>query len=551
MPNQHRKVGYILLTLLVVVLVAVVGLVIAYAAGPTGTVAVPDSVYGQNSWLNITPGSDPSQLCFSWATNNQDVAGFVYTPELDVQTSAQGTYPLPVPEVQIVKLHGHVTAANVDFDTNPNVQTFYGVCLQAFVNNAPANPAWYQNKVTVAGLDNSSTYAYRVGPSATSSASTLANSNNPSIPKAWSSTYTFQTQNPNGTFSFIAVGDPQIGANTSGSTPIPGGSALEPSGQASNVLGYDAAGWQNSVAAFTSSDPTASFVVSVGDEIDNQSSQSGADPQYDAYFSPLKLLGLPVATIDGNHDYALGQYYGYHYNQPNQSTQYGVSQFGNDGDYWFRYGNALFMVINDNTISVATHDVFIGQAIAANQDARWRVVCFHHSLYSDDSHTFDNDILLRRSTYPAIFDKYHIDVVLAGHDHSFTRSFQMLGGVPVSKDRMRTAKDGSVTVKDPDGTLYMTLDSGSGSKYYQLNQAYWNPTTGQITYPVYTADYWQQDEPTFSQITVSDNQFQIVTYEIVNGATDQSSQNKQVIDNYTIVKHSGPFPSGPFPSHFF
>ncbi len=50
----------------------------------------------------------------------------------------------------------------------------------------------------------------------------------------------------------------------------------------------------------------------------------------------------------------MGEYYGFHYNQPNISTVNGVS-YGNDGDYWFTYGNTLFMVLNSNTESAATH----------------------------------------------------------------------------------------------------------------------------------------------------------------------------------------------------
>jgi hypothetical protein len=271
-------------------------------------------------------------------------------------------------------------------------------------------------------------------------------------------------------------------------------------------------------------------LLSLGDEVDNSSSQAGVDPQYNAYFSPMQLLSLPVATMDGNHDYGLGQYYGYHYNLPNLSTQYGVSQFGNDGDYWYTYGNALFIVINSNTLSATTHDVFIGQAIAANPKAAWRIVSFHHALYSDADHALDVDILFRRSAYPAIFDKYHIDVVFAGHDHTFTRTYQMLGGLPVSKDKMVMGADSSVTVTDPAGTLYMTLNSGSGSKFYPLNPSFIDPETGVITFPVYVAHHWQQNQPTFSRVSIGGNSLSIVTVSTNNPSSP--------IDNYTIVKSS-------------
>jgi len=472
-------------------------------AGGVATADVPDATSYPNAWLNITPGSNPSHLEISWATKSSDLTSFIYDLQDDILSTSTISYDLPVPQVQIVKLARHQSPAGVSFDGNPLTKTFQGVTLKAYVTQSGSTSAagWFQNKVTVSGLEPSSTYAYRVGYGTT-----------------WSGTYSFTTGNPEA-LTFIAVGDPQIGASTGG--------VHEPPGQAGNVLPYDIATWQSSLTTMVQSVPNAAFLLSLGDQIDNTSSQAGADAQYDGYFSPAQLLGLPVATIDGNHDYGLGQYYGYHYSLPNQSAQYGATQFGNDGDYWFRYGKALFMVLNSNTLSASTHDVFLRKAITSNRDAIWRIVCFHHALYSIAEHGFDNDILFRRPAYSAIFDKYGIDVVLSGHDHSFTRSFQLIGGVPVSKERTRTAKDGSVVAVNPEGTLYMTLNSGSGSKFYDLNSAYVD-ASGNVTYPVFVANFWQGYLPSFSRVSLDEHFFSIVTYSV--------NDVSKPIDSYTIVK---------------
>jgi len=437
---------------------------------------VPDAVHSPNSWLNISPGSNATQLNFSWATRHADTT-YIRT---------RGIYPIQEPEVQIINV------------STGDTTTFFGVTIQACYTTSAGTVAagWFQNKVTVKGLALSSSYKYRVG-----------------YDTVWRGFYTFQTRNTSASFSFIAVGDPQLGAATNPAPPA----------QAGNVLVYDSAGWQNTIAVATQMIPNASFLLSAGDQIDNTSSQSGVDSQYNVYFNPLPLLSLPVVAIDGNHDYGLGPYFGYHYNLANQSSDCGVTKYGNDGDYWFIYGNALFMVLNSNTLSAATHDVFIGKAIAANPNATWKIVSFHHSLYSDGYHT--TDILFRRSAYPLVFDKYNIDVVLSGHDHSYTRSYQMLGGIPVSR-----AGD-SIKAVNPRGTLYMTLNSGSGSKYYQLNTAY--TVNGVTTYPAWSAVFWQQNQPTFSDITISSDTFSIVTYAITNNLTTR-------IDGYTIVKNGSP-----------
>ena len=487
--------------------IKVLGMCTALLAAGAASGDVPDAKSPPNAWMNIAPGSNPTRLEFSWATNNSNLTSFTYPLQDDILSTSTISANLPVPQVQVVKLAKHQDASSVSFDGNPLAKTFQGVTLKAYVTQSGNTSAagWYQNKVTVSGLEPNSAYAYRVGYGTT-----------------WSGTYSFKTANPE-SFTFIAVGDPQIGASTGG--------VHAPPGQVGNVLPYDINAWQSSMATMVQSVPNAAFLVSLGDQIEDTSSQANADAQYTGYFSPSQLLGLPVATIDGNHDYGLGQYYAYHYNLPNQSTQYGATQYGNDGDYWFRYGKVLFMVLNSNTLSASTHDVFLQKAIAANRNATWRIVCFHHALYSIADHGFDNDILFRRSAYTAIFDKHGIDVVLSGHDHSFTRSFQLVGGVPVSKDRIRTAKDGSVVAYYPEGTLYMTLNSGSGSKFYDLNSAYVD-ASGNVTYPVFVASYWQGYVPSFSRVSVDEHSFSVVTYALNNMS--------KPIDSYTIVKGDHP-----------
>ncbi len=111
-------------------------------------------------------------------------------------------------------------------------------------------------------------------------------------------------------------------------------------------------------------------------------------------------------------------------------------------------------------------------------------------------------------------DKYDVDLVLNGHDHYYTRSFQMYGGVPVD-----TVKTHQVT--NPKGTVYFTLDSGTGSKYYKYN------TTADHSFSAFG---WQNNVPTYTYANVTDNAFTLTTY-AVNSDTP--------IDTYTISKNAG------------
>jgi hypothetical protein len=310
-------------------------------------------------------------------------------------------------------------------------RSFFGsqaeVKATQFNTSDASAPGAYANKVIVTGLDGSSSYVYRVDDG-----------------EEWSGAYSFATRNER-SFGFLVVGDPQLGAASTGP----------------ETLDSDTAGWTDTLDKATGKYPSASFLLSLGDQVNDYDKREAQDAEYIAYFSPARLKSLPVATGDGNHDFQMGEYYGYHYNPPNLSSPYG-SSYGNDGDSWFAYGDALFLMLNSNTESVATHDLFIRDAIAENPGAKWRIVGFHHAIYSEAEHFNDPDVVDRRNNYAPIFDRYRINLVLQGRDHSYTRTYQMLGGKP-RKDQAANA-DGALV--DPTGTLYLTFDSGSGSKFY-------------------------------------------------------------------------------------
>lgn len=334
-----------------------------------------------------------------------------------------------------------------------------------------ANDGQYSNQVTVTGLEAGVTYAYQ-----------LVNGEDRS------EIHTFTTGSK-GAFSFAYVGDPQIGA---------GGNVVN-----------DTNGWANTLNQVATSDifSDISFMLSAGDQVNNASSES----EYDGYLNHEALAGLPVATVIGNHDSG-SDAYNEHFNLANESTEYGTTAAG--GDSWFVYNNVLFLVLNSNDQSAAEHKAFMEAAIAANPDVDWKIVTFHHSLYTVASHAYDSDILSRRQNWVPIFDELGIDVVLQGHDHVYCRSYIMDGLTPIT-DASTYNDAGYSSITNPDGILYVTANSGSGSKTYNIK----NETFA------YSAVQNQEHIANVSKITVSDEAFTITTYR----ATDMS-----VIDTFTI-----------------
>lgn len=134
----------------------------------------------------------------------------------------------------------------------------------------------------------------------------------------------------------------------------------------------------------------ASFVVSAGDQVQTTKKKSPgksemtSEIEYTGYLSPDVLKSLPVATTVGNHD-ADNANYTYHFNIPNSSDLGSNGVVG--GDYYFTYGNTLFMMLNTQDTNAAEHKQFMEQAIAANPNCTWRVVTLHQDIYGSAEHS--------------------------------------------------------------------------------------------------------------------------------------------------------------------
>jgi 3',5'-cyclic AMP phosphodiesterase CpdA len=177
------------------------------------------------------------------------------------------------------------------------------------------------------------------------------------------------------------------------------------------------------------------------------------------------------------------------------------------------------MVLNTNNSSATSHSEFMAEAIAANPGALWKVVVFHHSLYSSARHVDDVDDL--RTSLVPVMDDHDIDVVLAGHDHFYARSYP-LSNFEVAEDNSNVDEAGRVV--DPSGTVYFTADSASGSKYYDFNEI-----EGYTNY--YLAAYSQPNEPSYLNVEV-----QALTYGDTFTVSAYLTADGSMIDTYTILK---------------
>lgn len=326
------------------------------------------------------------------------------------------------------------------------------------------------NEARIAGLQPNAQYVYRIGDGKGN----------------WSGRNTFTTRSSD-RFNFLLMGDPQIG------------SSWWPS--------RDRKGWNDTLKKAVAKYPDTSFIQSVGDQVDNPESEK----DYRDFLEPEVLKRIPAATTIGNHDNS--PYYGYHFNVPNEASGLGDTK-ESGGDYYFTYGDALFMNLNTNSPDTGEHAAFMEKAVqeTASLEPKWKIVVFHHSIYSVGGHAGETEIInLRKGLVPSI-DALEIDAVLMGHDHSYARTYQMKNFKPTEN---QPAKNKAAV--SPEGTVYLTANSSSGSKYYDLSDSA-SP---------YVAVKAQLEVPTFTNVEVTPSSLSFETYR-----TDTMKR----VDRYKIIK---------------
>ena len=367
-----------------------------------------------------------------------------------------------------------------------DAQEFKGTATEINRSNQK-NTYKASNKVTVEGLfEENTTYYY----------SYTDDVKNPN----WSEVQSYTTKKTTN-FQTILVGDPQIGASGS-----------QGQGTADDInIAVDTFNWNKTLEQAKITAPNASFILSAGDQIDYAGTDSSdgknvRESEYAGFTYPALLRMLPLATTIGNHE-SKGTDYKYHYNNPNSEDGLGSTNSGSD--YYFSYGNVLFISLNSNNRNTVEHRELLKKAVESNPDVKWKVVMFHHDIYGSGQPHSDTDGANLRALFAPLMDEFGIDMCLTGHDHSYARSYLMADGPAIQYDD-------SVAI-NPEGTLYIAAGSASGSKFYKL------ATTKQY----YIAERSNTQIPTFSTIDFSDESIVIKTYDY-NG-------NKYA-DDYTLYK---------------
>ncbi|MCU0452697.1 MAG: metallophosphoesterase family protein [Bacteroidetes bacterium] len=167
---------------------------------------------------------------------------------------------------------------------------------------------------------------------------------------------------------------------------------------------------------------------------------------------------MPSIMVPGNHDYGTILLAGarIHNNElPLWRTQFTLPENGPPGleetSYVVDYQGARLVMINSNT-KLEEQAAWM-DSVLTHRRGTWTIMAFHHPMYSSGG---GRDNRRSRDAFLGVFDKHHVDLVLQGHDHTYSRSHKLA--------------DGKVVSPNEPGTVYIV--SSSGPKMYPLNRQY-------------------------------------------------------------------------------
>ena len=315
-------------------------------------------------------------------------------------------------EVSAAKAEIAVATDGPQFTKSTTSVDAESVALKSDLNTA------HYHSVTFRNLQPGTKYAYRVGDGTN-----------------WSEWFHFSTESTSEEpFSFIYFGDAQNDVRSL---------------------------WSRVIREAYSDAPKAKFLLHAGDLINNAQS----DGEWGEWFSAGGWLNatIPNIPVVGNHEMHKVD------DSKRQVTHHWRPQFtlpthGPEGleetCYSFEYQNTLFVILNSN-LKIDEQAKWLDEVLSKNTKP-WIVCSFHHPIFSTAK---DRDNPQLRAAWKPILDKYRVDLVLQGHDHTYGRTgLDTPTVLPATVSNVPTG----VTHRDEyHGTVYVV--SVSGPKMYNVD----------------------------------------------------------------------------------
>ena len=260
--------------------------------------------------------------------------------------------------------------------------------------------------------------------------------------------------------------------------------------------------WENTLAqAVETAGRSIDMVLFNGDQADYNGGKNLTNEMtdYDVRFEVARetigdyINSIPYMSSSGNHEGAAKSFVLSNTNE----IDYGVNGVTTDGFtktggyYSYDYGFAHFIVLDSNDKS--SDQVEWLTADLASCTAKWKIVMMHNGPYATGDHSNDTNTKTIIQTFTPIFSKYHVDLVLQAHDHTYNKTMpykwdsvgyfntinaskNTANGVTASSiedvvnfNVQKTLYDGKSYDLNPNGTYYVT--TGAAGHRVGLSEA--------------------------------------------------------------------------------
>jgi len=299
------------------------------------------------------------------------------------------------------------------------------------------------HKVIFENLQPETKYAYRVGDG-----------------KNWSEWFQFETSSATAEpFSFIYLGDVQNDIKSLGSRTL-----------------------RQAYSHF----PEADFMLFAGDIV----STSNEAYWREFFYAGGWMFGMmPSMVTPGNHEFESGddnsRKFSKHWNQIYRMPVNSPSEKYSNRNYYIDYQGVRFISLDSPSLGYYPEDStlvlnWLEKTLAENTN-RWTIFFTHYPIYSCSQGR--NNERYRNAIQP-LLEKYNVDLVLAGHDHTYCRGFN----------------HENVKVKGKNAPLYIV--SVSGPKMYGLNTSFWSDRMASMT-QLYQHISISQDKLEYQSFTVA------------------------------------------------
>ena len=165
--------------------------------------------------------------------------------------------------------------------------------------------------------------------------------------------------------------------------------------------------------------PNARFMIHAGDLINTAES----DAEWGEWFGAGSWLNamVPSVPVPGNHEHVKTEDGQRRQLSHHWRPQFTLPENGPEGleetCYTLTYQNLRIIGLNSNE-QFEVQAAWLDQVLAENSSP-WVVCTFHHPIFSTAKER-DNPEL--RALWKPVFDKYRVDLVLQGHDHTYGRT---------------------------------------------------------------------------------------------------------------------------------